>query len=190
VNQPVKSSILPQGPPAQGGDRRYVQTVPLIRNAAGAGSYSVAAGEFEITIPSTRLMVCATFGFLPDAQEDAVIPTGWTLALDAWAKADSKGFGLGRRVRGNSIIPGPFSVPDQLPLTYEAVTGVDQWRGRVTVPAGGSALAVSGFLICTVTWEPAPGDDIPDEQLRKLFEACRVTPGAGAGATVFETFIP
>lgn len=190
MNQPVKTSILPQGPPSQGGERRYVQTVPLIRNAAGAGTYSLAAGEFEITHPSTRLFACATFGFLPESAEDAVIPAGWTVTMDAWAKTDSKGFGLGRRVRGNQIIPGPFTLPNQLPLSYEAVTGVDQWRGRVTVPSGGSALAVSGYLIITVTWEPAPGDDIPDEQLRKLFEACRVTPGAGAGALVFETFIP
>ncbi len=193
MNQPVKASIVPMGPPAQGGERRYVQTVPLIRNAAGAGGYGTAVGEFEITHPSTRLYAAATWGFLPDKQEDAVIPVGWVLDLNCWAKTDSKGgVGGGRRVRGNSIIPGPGPSfrPTQLPITYEAVTGVDQWRGRVTVPATGTGLAVDGWLLLTVSWEPAPGDNIPDEQLRKLFEACRLTPGAGAGALVFETLIP
>lgn len=179
------------GPPSQGGERRYVLTERLLRNDAGSGAYSLRTGDFEITNPSTRLYLCMTIGFLPDTQEDATIPAGWTLSMDAWAKTNSKGTGGGRRMRGNSIIPGPFALPTQLPLSYEAVSGVDQWRGRVTVPATGTGLAVTGDLLVSCTWEPAPGwDALADEELRKLFEACRLTPGGGAGFTVFSTQIP
>jgi hypothetical protein len=191
VNQPTKVTIVPAGPPAQSGNvRRYVQTDRLFRNSAGSGSYATAIGEFEITHPSTRLFACAFFGFLPDTQEDAVIPAGFTVALDAWGKTATQGIGGGRRMRGNSIIPGPFALPGQLPFAYEAVTGVDQWRGRLSIPAGGTGLAVDGYFVVSVSWEPAPGDNIGDEDLRKLFESCRVTPGAGSGGTIFNTFIP
>ncbi len=191
MNQPTKVGIVPWGPPAQSGNvRRYVQTQRIFRNVNSANPYFQTTGEFEITHPSTRLYVCVFFAFTPDNQEDAVIPAGFTVSLDAWGKTAVQGEGGGKRIRGNSIIPGPFALPGQLPLSYEAVTGVDQWRGKLTVPAGGTGLAVDGYFVVSASWEPAPGDNISDEDLRKLFESCRVTPGAGAGGTVFVTTIP
>lgn len=191
MNQPTKVTIVPAGPPAQSGNiRRYVETQRLFRNSAGGGPFTTIIGEFEIIHPSTRLYACAFFGFMPDSQEDATIPAGNTIALDAWGKTATQSIGGGRRLRGNSIIPGPFALPGQLPLSYEAVTGVDQWRGRLTVPALGTGIALDGYFVVSVSWEPAPGDSIPDEELRKLFESCRVTPGAGAGGTVFNTLVP
>lgn len=190
MRQPTKESIVPQGNPLQGGQRRYVQTVPILRNEAGNGFYSAVSAGFEITIPSARLYVSVTFGFMPDDREDVTIPSGWTVSMDAWARSDSKGLGQGRRVRGNSIIPGPFSLPNQLPLSYEAVTVIDQWRGSVSVPPTGTGLALSGYLVASVTWEPAPGESaMRDEELRELFQACRANPGANAGIKVFETSI-
>lgn len=182
--------IPPAGNPLQGGERRFVRTEPLFRNQAGSGFFTANTADFEIWIPSTRLMTIVTFGFLPDFQEDVVIPAGWTVTMDAWGVTESRGFGSGRRVRGNQIIPGPFALPNQLPLSYEAVTGVDQWRGRVTVPSLATGLAMSGYLLATVSWEPAAGESsMGDEELRRIFTACKLTPGAGAGGTVFESGI-
>jgi hypothetical protein len=182
--------IAPSGNPLQGGERRYVQTVHLFRNGAGAGDYSQVTAEFEVWIPSARLLTILHIGFLPDTQEDAVIPVGWDATLDVWAKTDTHGPFAGRRFRGNSIIPGPSAtIPTALPWSWEAVTGVDQWRGTVTLPSDGTGLAVNGWLVASVSWEPAPGDDIPNEQLRKIFTACKLTPGSGAGSSVFESLI-
>lgn len=183
-----QNQIAPQGNPIQGGERRYVQTLPLFRNSLGSGAYPVAGAEGIVWTPSTRLFVTLTIGFLPDRQEDATIPAGWVATMDAWARSDSHGFGQGRYLRGNSIIPGPSAaIPTQLPWSWDAVTGVDQWRFHANVPEDGTGLAVDGFLVASVNWEPAPGDDIPADELRRLFTACKLQAGAGAGTAVFNT---
>jgi len=190
VNQLSTASVVPQGSQGQGSERRYVQSIPLAYNRAGSGVYAVSTAEFEIWIPSTRLYVIATFGFLPDTQEDVAIPAGISITLDAWAKTDKNGYGGGRRIRGNSIIPGPFALPGQLPLSYEAITGVDQWRGRLTLPPVGTAIAVNGTFMLSASWEPAPGDNIGGVELRRIFDTCKVNPGANAGIIVTQTGLP
>jgi len=175
---------VPVGNPLQGGRRRYVLSDVLFHNVASSGSYSVLSSPFEIWHPSTRLHACMTIGFAPDAAEDATIPTTWSWGMDAWGKTSRERFG-GRRIRGNQIIPGPCALPITLPASYEAVTGVDQWRGFVAVPEGGTELAVTGKLIITCTWEPAAGDSIPDAELAKIFETCKLF--GGNGATIYAT---
>jgi hypothetical protein len=177
---------IPTSKPVQGGVRRYVQTVPLMRNITGSGSATGLTSPFRVWIPSVGLHVGATIGFRPDSQEDAVIPAGFIATLDAWAKTDRQAGGF--PIRGNSIIPGPFVVviPNQLPWTYEAVTAVDEWRGLMTAPAGGTGLAVTGTFFLTVTWEPVgAARDMPDGELQRLFDSCKVMPGSFP--TVFAT---
>ena len=172
----------PTSNPLQGGRRRYVQTVPIMRNVAGAGSYSVLTSSFRVRIPSMRLQTIMTIGFKPDTQEDATIPAGFTITLDAWGTTDREAGGF--RIRGNQIIPGPFALPNTLPLSYEAVTGVDEWRGVLTAPAGGTTLEVTGTFYLTVSWEPVGGASVvSDDELQQLFDSCKVVPGNGA--TVF-----
>jgi hypothetical protein len=173
---------MPTSVPLQGGARRFVQTVPLMRNVAGAGSYSLLTSDFRIWIPSTRLQVCATIGFRPDSQEDATIPAGFVATLNAWAKTDRQAGGFA--VRGNGILPGPLALSTVLPWTYEAVTGVDEWRGTITAPAGTTGLEVTGTFYLTVSWEPTGGASVvDDDELRRMFDSCKAL--AGNFPTVF-----
>lgn len=179
-------SSLPTSNPLQGGARRYVQTVALMRNVAATGATPVFTSPFQIWTPSTRLHQCATIGFRPDSGEDAAIPNGFVATLDAWAKTDRQAGGF--PIRGNGILPGPFTLSTQLPWSYEAVTGVDQWRGIMTAPGagGGTGLAVTGTFYLTVTWEPAPGTSVIDDvELQRLFDTCKVF--AGGNPTVFQS---
>jgi hypothetical protein len=172
---------VPTSNPLQGGQRRYVRSTQLLRNVAGAGAYTTNTVPFTVRLPSTRLLNILTIGFRPDTAEDAVIPNTWTLALNAWARTDREAGGF--LVRGNGIIPGPFVVPNILPISYEAVTGVDEWRGIVTVPLGGTTLEVTGNLWLTVSWEPAAGESqMPDAELEKILKLAQIT---GGGLTVF-----
>lgn len=176
-------SALPTANPLQGGSRRYVRTVPLCRNASGSGSYTATTTQFRVWHPSVRLHAAMTIGFRPDAGEDATIPAGFTITMDAWGKTDVEAGGF--PIRGNQIIPGPFALPNTLPLTYEAVTGVDEWRGIFTAPAGGTTLATTGWFYLTVSWEPAAGaTDISDVELKSIFNSCKVS---GGGLAVFQT---
>lgn len=175
---------VPTQNPLQGGSRRYVLSDVLFTNVKGAGTYATTSTDFEIWHPSVRLHCAVTLGFLGDTQEDATLPAGFVAIMSAWAKTEAQRFG-GRRVRGNSIIPGPFSLPTALPWSYESITGIDQWRGTASVPAGGTGLAVSGQLIITATWEPAAGDNISDDDLERLFRTCKLQ--GGSGATVYQT---
>jgi hypothetical protein len=173
--------IVPTSNPLDGGESRYVQTVELIRNVAGAGSYSQLTAPFRIWHPSVRLHACATIGFYGDNGQDPTIPAGFTLTMDAWAKMDREHGG--RPFRGNQIIPGPFALPNTLPLSYEAVTGVDEWRGVVTCPAGGTTLEVTGYFFLSVVWEPLPNATMDGPTLAKIFTSCKVS--SPAGITVF-----
>lgn len=183
LSQPI--SPLPNGPPVQGGSRRYVQTERILRNEAGSTAYGARTSTFRVRHPSTRLHGIIWVAFLPDVGEDATIPATWAVSLDAWGRTGSERYGA-RLHRGNSIIPGPFALPTTLPMSYEAVTAVDEWRGLVTIPAAGSGLATAGDLVVTAAWEPAPGaTDISQQELEKLFQSCKVQPGNGI--TVFQT---
>jgi hypothetical protein len=182
----LATSALPTGEPLDGGNRRYVLTERLMRNQAGAGAVGGQTSPFRVWIPSGRLLTIATLGFLPDVGEDATIPAGITIAMDAWTRTDrTRG---GRPMRGNGIIPGPFALPNGFPLSYEAVTGVREWRGVLTIPAGGSGIAVDGDIMISVAWEPAAGaTDISDVALKTLFDTCKVFPGSGV--TCFQSVI-
>jgi len=180
----LRANPVPTGNPLQGGQRRYVLSDTLFRNEANSGVYTKLTSPFEIWHPSTRLHACMTIGFMPDTAEDATIPATWSWGMDAWGKTSRERFG-GRRVRGNQIIPGPCALPITLPASYEAVTGVDQWRGLVTVPSGGTGLAVAGSLIISVTWEPIASAVISDEELARIFETCKLF--GGNGATIYAT---
>lgn len=173
-------SPLPTANPLQGGSRRYVVTERIARNSAGAGTGTPTA-RFQVWHPSVRMHAAMTLGWLPDVGEDLVSPAGINLALDAWGRCDPVRYGA-RPVRGNSIIPGPFTLPTLLPLVYEAVTGVDQWRGVVTFSTpNATGIAVAADLVCSVMWEPVGGaTSISDDELAKIFQSCKVTPGLEA----------
>jgi len=169
-------SPLPTSNPLQGGQRRYVQTAALARNVAAVGSYTAVTSQFRIWHPSVRLHCCATIGFRPDTAEDATIPTGFVATLDAWAKTNREQGGFA--IRGNGILPGPCSLSTQLPWSFEAVTGVDEWRGTFTAPEEGTDLAVDGTFYLTVTWEPTTGAaPMADAELQRIFDSCKIYAG-------------
>lgn len=176
----------PAGDPLQGGSRRFVDTLALMRNEAGASAYSNLTSRFEIWHPSVRLHAAATIGFLGDTQDYVGALTGFSATMDAFARTSRIGIGQGRQIKGNGIIPGPFTLPTGLPWSYEAVTGVDKWIGTLTAPSGGTGLAVSGWFVLNVIWEPVLGGAaMSDAELAKIFQSCKIF--GGAGGTVFNT---
>lgn len=164
-----------------GGDRREVQSVELVRNnATGAyGGGAAVTATFKLDIPSAKLATSVTVGFRADASEELqplsqVGPAWWLLTLDAWALTKE-----GRWIRGNNILPTGLGLTQApLPTTYEAVTSVRQWRGSVSIPnAPGTGIAQTGTLWVIATWEAAAGALVPDDELARLFQACKLTPG-------------
>jgi hypothetical protein len=127
--------------------------------------------RFQMDIPSTKLHPSLTIGYVADntSGQDNILPasgaTAWTLKLDAWTMNKQ-----GILVPGNTIVT---NLP--LPTTYEAVTGVRQWRGKITVPnAPGTGIA-AGRLWLVARWEAASGAAMmSDAELARIFQACKL----------------
>lgn len=158
--------ILPKHSTPQGGRRRLVQSAPLVTNVGGDDAYSTDPALFTIENPSTRLHVKVALVYRPDAQETEALAAGWLATLNAWDRDE-----YGRPMQSNNIFTN-----STVPLSWEAVTANDQWRGSVATPtfAGGGTAAEPGQLIVIATWEPAPGWSGADEELGQIFQACRL----------------
>jgi hypothetical protein len=158
--------ILPKLSTPQGGRRRLVQSAPLVTNVGGDAAYGTDPALFTIENPSTRLHLKVALGYRPDAQETEALAVGWLATMDAWDRDE-----YGRPMRSNNIFTN-----STVPLSWEAVTANDQWRGSVATPthAGGGTAAEPGQLIVIATWEPAPGWNGADEELGQIFQACRL----------------
>lgn len=158
--------ILPKQSTPQGGRRRLVQSAPLVTNLQGNVAYSTEQALFTLENPSTRLHVKLAIGYRPDAAETQPLDPGWLCTLTAWDRDE-----YGRPMQSNTIFTNSI-----VPLSWEAVTANDQWRGSVATPsfAGGGTGADAGQLFVIATWEPAPGWNGADEELGQIFQACRL----------------
>jgi hypothetical protein len=163
-----KSPVLPQ--PTAGVDRRKVQTERLITNAATGAYANPTTAGFQITTPSVRLVVLFAVTFQPLQSDDTTFPTSgptaWLLKADAWMRGSREQGGS--FMRANNIVtavPVPWSL-------NEPAQGIDQIRGLVTVPNSSGSNVVPGTLWVTGIWEPAPGDNIPDDQLQDMLGKC------------------
>lgn len=169
----LESAHAPQSPTQklgtpQGGRWREVQSAPLINNVINGAAYTDLIARFQIDNPSARLHVKASIVYVPDTSDDAVFPTGgagaWMWAMDAWDRTDD-----GRPGRANNIFTNRPA-----PSSYEAITATDQWRATVTVPASDAGIIKGGALYVIAAWEPAPGWNINEEQLARIFQACHL----------------
>ncbi len=160
--------IVPKLGTPQGGRRRKVESAPLITNLQGDESYDTTPALFTIENPSTRLHLKMSLGFRPDNAEAQAggLAVGWLASMEAWDRDET-----GRPLQAN-----PIFTNETVPLSWEAVTANDQWRGTVSTPtsAGGGTAADPGQLIVIATWEPAPGWNGADEELAQIFQACRL----------------
>lgn len=162
----AKPIILPKLGTPQGGRRRLVQSAPLVQNVAGNAAYGTDLALFTIENPSTRLHLKMSLIYRPDAAETQTLAAGWLCTMTAWDRDE-----FGRPGEANAIFTNQAP-----PLSWEAVTANDQWRGQVTTPShvGGGTGADPGQLIVIATWEPAPGWNGADEELGQIFQACRL----------------
>lgn len=158
--------IVPKLSTPQGGRRRLVQSAPLVTNVQGDDAYGLDRALFTLENPSTRLHVKVALVYRPDAAETQALDPGWLCTLTAWDRDEYGRPGQSNTIFTNSIVP----------LSWEAVTANDQWRGSVATPThtGGGTAADPGQLIVIATWEPAPGWSGADEELGQIFQACRL----------------
>jgi hypothetical protein len=174
-----RSQVVPTRNPVAGGRRRYVRSFELVSNGLN-GAYTNRDAKFSITIPSDRLHAIAYLTFQPIGAEDTTFPTditdphAWLLTVDAWCRLEN-----GTPTRANNIV-GTRVDPLPIPNSWESVTGVAEWRGKVRVPSPNDPVtgtgAVPGTLWLTVYWEPAAGEGNMDpHELEALFSSCSAT---------------
>lgn len=163
-------SPMPGRSAAEGGNRRHELSDLLIVNQPAAFVFTDITASFEVFTPSNRLGVLIGWTYEPNGTEDTSFTgSGWSVSADAWIKP------LDRRwTRGNNLFTA-----QPLPWTWEAPNGtmVPLVRGTVTVSNVNNGSGLSnlggGNLWVSAIWEPAPGWYPSDEELTKLFSACR-----------------
>lgn len=162
----AKPIIVPRPGTPQGGRRRLVQSLPLVQNVGGNATYNTDLALFTIDNPSTRLHLKVSLGYRPDDSESEALAAGWLASMTAWDRDEN----------GRPLEVNPVFTNQTVPLSWEAVTANDQWRGSVATPsfAGGGTGASPGQLIVIATWEPAAGWNGADEELGQIFQACRL----------------
>jgi hypothetical protein len=165
----------PAGNPAGGGERKYITSQLLARNAQSILAYTDVVGTFRIRNPSSRLRMQWAITFAPDTSEDATIPqtnpTWWTVQADGWVRLGPEAGG--RLTRGSALFtsrPAPLFYPEPTPL--EDAGDVAEVRGTITFPNTGTGVA-PGNVWLTGSWEPKSPDE-SNEELQKLFAACSV----------------
>lgn len=174
-----RSGVVPTRNPVFGGRRKYVRSWELISNGDN-GLYTKRDAFFSILVPSDRLHATAFVTYQPIGSEDTPFPTdvtlpgAWLLSIDAWCNLEN-----GAPTRANNVV-GTRVAPLPIPNSWESVTGVSQWRGKVTVPSPADPQAgtgiIPGTLWLTVYWEPAAGEgSMPQHELEALFSSCSAT---------------
>lgn len=167
------SPVLPQ--PGAGAPRRLVQSGIVLVNAA-AGLYTAPSVGFQITTPSVRLVSLFALGFVPDVDPPGSGAGAFTLRADAYVRGSREQGGT--LIRANRIIAG-VALPWSLNIPAQ---GIDQVRGVITVPNLPGTNVAPTTLWVTAVWEPAPGDNIPDVELQKLFSLCSLTTQGGSSS--------
>jgi hypothetical protein len=158
-------------PPIAGSPRRKVQSEPAITNDESGPAYTNPTPSFRIITPSIRLVVLFALTFDPDRQPPQSGPGAFLLTADAYVRGSREQGGT--PMRANNIVTD-IALPWSLNVPLQ---GVDQINGSIVLPYPSGIDQT--ILWVTVVWEPAPGDDIPDDELQHMFGLCSVTIGGG-----------
>jgi hypothetical protein len=157
----------PVSPPLAGAERRKSQSEIVLVNGA-AGVYVTPTPTFAIVTPSVRLVVLWALTFDADVAPPGSGAGAFTVSADAYVRGSREQGGT--LMRANNIIttvalPWSLNVPAQ---------GIDEIRGSIVVPNLPGTNIAPAKLWLTATWEPAPGDNIPDDQLQQMLSLCHV----------------
>lgn len=157
------NAAVPANNTRQGGQRRHVLDAVAVQNAA-SGVYTATTAAVTMSTPSARLQAMLAFGYRPNATQDTTIPATWTVSATGWKRTQS-----GLLVRVNQV-----QAATPIPTSIEMNTLLDELRAVITVPNAPGTSVAAGQLYAIGTWEPAPGAEMPDEELAKLFALCRL----------------
>jgi hypothetical protein len=168
-------------PPIAGALRRKVQTELVLTNTATGLVLVTPTPSFRIITPSVRLVVLWALTFDPDVQPPQSGTGAITVTADAYVRGSREQGG--KLMRANNIIttvalPWSLNVPAQ---------GIDMIQGQIGVPNLPGTGVDPFALYLTAVWEPAPGDNIPDDQLQQMLNLCQVST---MGATTSTTGLP
>jgi hypothetical protein len=173
---PIRQNISPVVPqPIAGAPRRRVVSEQLLTNAA-AGFYGTTSVSFQLVTPSTRLVSFFALTFEPDVTPPGSGLGAFTLRADAYVRGSREQGGS--LMRANTIVAG-IALPWSLNAPAQAV---DQIRGVVTIPNLPGTNVDATTLWVTAIWEPAPGDNIPDDELQKIFGLCSLVTQGGTSS--------
>jgi hypothetical protein len=162
----------PTRDPPQGGSRRYVLSEILINNFTEQFDYAETTARFKVATPSTRLHWLIGWTYEPLFTEDTIFPGpagNWLVSADAWIRPRQ---GFAKIMRANNLFTNR-----PVPTSWEMVSGIDEVRGTVVVPASGESSGTGitpGKLWITAMWEPAAGWYPNDDELQRLFDVCRL----------------
>lgn len=171
---PIRANTSPTvSPPIVGAGRRKVDSAILLDNVA-SGVYTSPDCTFRIVTPSVRLVVLFALTF----DNPAVAPPGsgagaFKVTADAYVRGSREQGGT--LMRANNII-STIALPWSLNVPMQ---GIDEIRGNVVVPNLPGTNVPPSKLWLTAIWEPAPGDDIPDDQLQQILNLCHVSSTGG-----------
>jgi hypothetical protein len=170
--RPILMTSPPVPSPTAGAPRRLVRSELLLVNSA-AGVYTTPAVGFQVNIPSVRLVCMVALTFDPDVNPPGSGAGAFQLRADAYVRGSREQGGS--LMRANNIITA-VALPWAL---NEPAQGIDQIRGIVTVPNLPGTNVDATMLWLTAVWEPAPGDNIPDDELQKILGLCTMTVQGG-----------
>lgn len=179
---PLRSPVLPQGQPAQGGPRRKTQSEQLFVNQADVPNIRIASASFIVRNPSVRLVCMVAVTFAPVATDDVTfaVPATWVVTMDAWIRLSREAGG--KATRANNIVtnqPLPWAL-------NEPAQGIDEIRGVVVPPWSPGTTTDPCTVYVTATWEPAPGESsIPDAELQQMFGLATVLTFGGGVISEF-----
>lgn len=165
--QPQRSPAV--SPPIVGAERRKVQTELLLTNSATGLMLITPTPSFQIITPSVRLVVLFALTFNPDVNPPGSGTGAFTVTADAYVRGSREQGGTPMRANNiitNVALPWSLNVPAQ---------GIDMIQGIVGVPNLPGTNVDPTALYLTAIWEPAPGDNIPDDQLQQMLSLCRVS---------------
>ena len=167
----------PVSPPIVGAQRRKVQTELVLTNTATGLMLVPVTPTFEIITPSVRLVVLWALTFDPDVNPPGSGAGAITVTADAYVRGSREQGGT--LMRANNIIT-TVALPWSL---NEPAQGIDAIKGVVTVPNLPGTNVPPTRLLLTAIWEPAPGDNIPDEQLQQILNLCHISTYGGVSST-------
>ncbi len=178
---PINTKRSPAvSPPIAGALRRKVQSEILLVNTATGLVLVTPIPTFRIITPSVRLVVWWALTFDPDVSPPGSGVGAITVTADAYVRGSREQGGT--LMRANNIIT-TVALPWSL---NEPSQGMDMIQGTIGVPNLPGTGVDPFTLWLTAVWEPAPGDNIPDDQLQQMLALCQVSTGGAVTSTTGE----